>query len=64
MHWQLDVIFNKANITLMDPNATWVIDSRKFFSKGRSTPFDGKKVIGRVVSTIFEGKKVYQLWKG
>ncbi|GHV30502.1 dihydroorotase [Clostridia bacterium] len=53
-------IGNKANITLMDPNATWVIDSRKFFSKGHSTPFDGKKVVGKVVSTIFEGKKVYQ----
>jgi dihydroorotase len=50
---------NKANVTLIDPNATWTVDSSKFFSKGRSTPFDKKKVVGRVVSTIFEGQEVY-----
>jgi dihydroorotase len=52
-------IGNRANITLVDPNAVWTVDSGKFFSKGRSTPFDKKKVVGKVVSTIFEGREVY-----
>jgi dihydroorotase len=52
---------NKANMTLVDPNAAWTVDSSKFFSKGRSTPFDKKKVVGKVVSTIFEGREVYHV---
>ena len=37
-----------ADITIIDPDAEYVIDTRTFFSKGKNTPFNGKKVKGLV----------------
>ncbi len=48
-----------ANITILDPNREWVVNSRDFASKGRNTPFDGYKFKGKVVATIVTGKVVY-----
>lgn len=49
-----------ADITIIDPKASYKIDKNTFVSKGRNTPFHGKKVKGRVVYTICGGKIVYQ----
>lgn len=48
-----------ADITIIDPDAEYVIDSNTFASKGHNTPFDGKKVSGMVRYTIAGGKVVY-----
>ena len=40
-----------ADIALVDLNCEYVIDSGKFRSKGKNTPFDGWKVKGKVVRT-------------
>ncbi len=45
-----------ADIMLADLNEKYVIDSRKFVSKGKNTPFDGSEVYGRVKATIVDGK--------
>ncbi len=45
-----------ADIVLVDLNCEYVIDSGKFRSKGKNTPFDGWKVKGKVVRTLVEGK--------
>lgn len=41
-----------------------VIDSNKFMSKGKNTPFDGREVKGNVVLTIVGGKIAYSELKG
>ena len=51
---------NPADITIIDPAQEWVIDKRKFVSKGSNTPFDGWKVRGRVKWTICEGEIAYR----
>ena len=48
-----------ADITLVDPNVRWVVDPSTFRSKGRNTPFAGRKLKGRVVTTIVGGKVVF-----
>lgn len=48
-----------ADITIIDPDAEYVIDTRTFFSKGKNTPFSGKKVKGLVRATICDGKIAY-----
>ncbi len=53
-------INNPADICIVDPGQEWVIDRRKFASKGSNTPFDGWKVRGRVKCTICEGEIVYK----
>ena len=49
-----------ADITIIDPAAEYVVDKETFASKGRNTPFDGRKVKGKVKATICDGKIVYQ----
>ena len=48
-----------ADITIIDPNAEYVIDVNTFKSKGKNTPFNGKQVKGKVMYTILGGKIVY-----
>lgn len=49
-----------ADITIIDPAAEWEIDSRKFVSLGKNTPFNGKKVHGKVLYTICNGEFAYR----
>jgi dihydroorotase len=48
-----------ADIVIFDPNETWQIDSSRFASKGRNTPFHGRTVTGRVKYTICDGRIVF-----
>lgn len=49
-----------ADLVIADPEAEYTIDRKSFHSKGKNTPFDGRKVIGRVEYTLVAGKIVYQ----
>lgn len=53
-----------ADITIIDPDDEYEIDSSKFASLGKNTPFNGKRVKGRVRYTIAGGKTVYSYRKG
>ncbi|MDR1354340.1 MAG: dihydroorotase [Oscillospiraceae bacterium] len=55
---------NQADLILINPKESWVVDSSKFFSKGRASPFNGKKVVGRVIATIFNGRVVFEAKPG
>jgi dihydroorotase len=48
-----------ADITILDPNREWVVNSRDFASKGKNTPYDGYKFHGKVMATIVNGKIAY-----
>lgn len=45
-----------ADITVADLNEKFVIDSKKFLSKGKNTPFNGYEVYGKVLYTIVDGE--------
>lgn len=49
-----------ADLMLADLNAEYVIDSKKFVSKGKNTPFGGLKVSGKVLCTIVDGDVKYR----
>lgn len=49
-----------ADIVITDPKQEYVIDVNEFASKGRNTPFNGRKVTGRVKYTILSGEIVYE----
>lgn len=49
----------KANLTLADLNAGYVIDSVNFVSKGRNTPFNGLSVYGLITDVIVNGAVKY-----
>jgi len=48
-----------ADITIFDPAREWVVDSARFASKGKNTPFDGCKFKGKIMATIIDGEVVY-----
>ena len=49
-----------ADITLIDPEYTYTVDSARFQSKSRNTPFNGWKMKGRAVMTIVGGSVVFE----
>lgn len=50
-----------ADITIIDPQKEYTINSEEFLSKGKNTPFNGYKAKGMVVRTIVSGKTVYKI---
>lgn len=44
-----------ANLTLVDPEATWEVEPQNLASRSRNTPFAGRQVRGRVVATLLRG---------
>ena len=49
-----------ADIVIADFDAEYEIDATKFYSKGKNTPFHGRKVSGKVMLTMAAGEVVYQ----
>lgn len=49
-----------ADIVIFDPVKTYTVDASEFASKGKNTPFHGRKVTGAVRATIADGKIIYQ----
>ncbi|MFM7590340.1 MAG: dihydroorotase [Isosphaeraceae bacterium] len=50
-----------ADVTLIDPNRTWVVDALQMRSKSINTPYQGWQVNGRAVATIVSGEVRYLL---
>jgi dihydroorotase len=48
-----------ADITVIDPELPWTIDTKAFHSRGKNSPFSGRLVKGRAVLTIVGGKIQY-----
>ena len=48
-----------ADVCVVDPHSEWTVDSAKFTSKGRNTPYQGMKLKGRVMLTYVGGSKVF-----
>jgi dihydroorotase len=49
-----------ADITLAGLNKSYTVDAKKFFSKGKNTPFEGYKLYGVVEYTIVDGAVKYK----
>ena len=49
----------KADLVLADLNRNWKVDSSKFFSKGKYSPFNGEVLSGRITATFHNGRKVF-----
>ena len=50
-----------ADLLLFDLEAPWVVDSTKFRSMSKNTPFDGRPVQGRALRTIIDGRTLFTL---
>ena len=53
-------IGSDGDMVIFDPDQEWTVDPAQFASKGRNTPFGGKKLKGKVKYTIVGGQVVYR----
>lgn len=49
-----------ADVVIIDPLSEYEIDANKFASKGKNTPFHGKKVKGKIIMTVADGTIVFE----
>ena len=49
-----------ADLTILDPDEEWTVDSSKFCSKGKATPFEGRCLTGRVKDLFIDGRLVFE----
>jgi dihydroorotase len=47
-----------ANLVVVDPEATWVVDPFRLASRSRNTPYAGRTLAGRVRHTVLWGEPV------
>ncbi|HEY5060629.1 MAG TPA: dihydroorotase [Gemmatimonadaceae bacterium] len=47
-----------ADVTVFDPHGQWVVEPKKFISKGRNTPYSGRTLQGTARYTIVDGRVV------
>ena len=48
-----------ADITIFNPDSSWVVDRNKLVSKGKNTPWHGKELTGQVTTTLKAGRVVF-----
>ncbi|NOR73395.1 MAG: amidohydrolase family protein [Mariprofundaceae bacterium] len=51
---------SEADVTIFDPEATWIVDRETLLSKGKNTPWHGKQMTGQVTHTIKAGRIVFE----
>lgn len=51
---------NAADICIFDAKTEWTLNREKLFSKGRNTPWHGRKMIGKVAYTLKDGRVVFE----
>jgi dihydroorotase len=49
----------RADFCAADTGAEWRVDSEAFVSRGKNSPFDGKRLRGKIVLTIHAGRIVF-----
>ena len=49
---------SNADVTILDLDREWTVDSSKFYTRGKVTPFNGKHCKGMAVATMVDGQFV------
>lgn len=47
-----------ADVTIIDPNLEWIVDEKKFYTRGSHSPFIGRKLKGKAVATFVNGRLI------
>jgi dihydroorotase len=49
-----------ADLLVFDPDTPWRVDEKKFRSKAKNSPYDGRRVQGHALRTVVAGETVFQ----
>lgn len=50
-----------ADVTVFDPGREWEVDPTRLLSKGRNTPYAGRRLRGRALCTVVGGEIVHRM---
>ncbi len=53
-----------ADLLVFGPGRDWTVETAKFRSKSKNSPFDGRAVKGRALRTVVDGRTVFELTNG
>jgi len=51
---------SKADLVILDTEATWIVIPGKFISRGKNSPFAGRQLYGKILMTLHRGRVVFQ----
>ena len=57
---RFNIPLTEGDYSVWNLDAAYTVDPEEFLSKGRATPFAGRKVYGRCLKTSHHGRTVYQ----
>jgi dihydroorotase len=49
-----------ADLVILDTEAIWLVEPEKFKSRGKNSPFTGRKLQGKILMTLHRGQVVFQ----
>ncbi len=49
-----------CDLVIVNPDEYTIVKGEKFYSKGKLTPFDGRRLKGKIIMTILRGEIVFQ----
>ncbi len=55
-HGRLIAVGEPANLTIVDPDASWTVDASALASRSSNSPFDSMTLPARVVATVLRGR--------
>jgi allantoinase len=55
---------NDADLVLFDPEGEWLVEGKRFLSRGKITPFEGMRFRGRIIKTLLRGQVIYDSVSG
>ena len=50
----------KADLVVIDTDASWIVESASFKSRGKNSPFVGRRLYGKILMTLHSGRVVFQ----
>ncbi len=50
-----------ADVAVLDPGLEWSVEPERFHSKGRNSPFKGRRLVGRCTHVFVGGRLVHEL---
>jgi dihydroorotase len=51
---------DRADLVIIDPTVEWTVDPALFRTRGKNSPFKGRKLYGKILMTLHGGRVVYQ----
>jgi dihydroorotase len=49
----------RADLVIIDPAVEWLVEPESLRSRGKNSPFQGRKLFGKILATLHGGQVVF-----